>query len=371
MTAAVTISGVGHHLPETVQDNESLCAGLEVTPEWIIEKTGIEQRHVAGPDDTASGFAIAAAERALAMAGVAAAEVDLIIACTFSGDYVYPPLSAQVQRALQANDAQVLDVQVNCTGFVTGLTIASDRMKVDPDRAACGGRRGRDAHPLHRRHATSTPRSTWPTAPGAAVLSRSADPEAGIQASAFSTDSSNFEAVRMRGGGSSFRSQGRDFDPAVDFMEMNGIATWKQAITHLPKVIRRACEKSGVELASVDFIVLHQANLRLIEYIVAQAGPGPVEDVHERRPDREHRLGVAGHRAERGRPAGTDQERGHGGAGRGRCGVHLRGVGLALAAPGRRGGLRRVPPTSTPSPSATPGRWCAPSPGTTSAGSWT
>ena len=271
MTAAVTISGVGHHLPETVQDNESLCAGLDVTPEWIVEKTGIEQRHVAGPDDTASDFAIAAAGRALAMAGVAASEVDLIIACTFSGDYVYPPVSAQVQRALQATEAQVFDVQVNCTGFVTGLTLASDRMKADPTvrHAVVVGVE------MLTRYIDGTDVNTavyLADGAGAAVLSRSADPDAGIQASAFATDSSNFEAVRMRGGGSSFRSQGRDFDPAVDFMEMNGIATWKQAITHLPKVVRRACEKSGVELASVDFIVLHQANLRLIEYIVRKLG---------------------------------------------------------------------------------------------------
>ncbi|MGP1629337.1 MAG: 3-oxoacyl-ACP synthase III family protein, partial [Giesbergeria sp.] len=61
-------------------------------------------------------------------------------------------------------------------------------------------------------------------------------------------------------------------DPAIDLMEMNGIATWKQAITHLPKVIRKACEKSEVELASIDFLLFHQANLRLIEYIVRKMG---------------------------------------------------------------------------------------------------
>jgi 3-oxoacyl-[acyl-carrier-protein] synthase-3 len=103
------------------------------------------------------------------------------------------------------------------------------------------------------------------------VLSRT-EPELGIKASAFHTDSSNYEAVRMRGGGSRFPLQGRSFDPAIDLMEMNGIATWKQAITHLPKVIRKACEKSGVELLSVDFLLFHQANLRLIEYIVRKLG---------------------------------------------------------------------------------------------------
>ena len=76
----------------------------------------------------------------------------------------------------------------------------------------------------------------------------------------------------MRGGGSSFQRSGKVLDPAIDYMEMNGIATWKQAITHLPKVIRKACEKSNVELASVDFMLFHQANLRMIEYIVKKMG---------------------------------------------------------------------------------------------------
>ena len=76
----------------------------------------------------------------------------------------------------------------------------------------------------------------------------------------------------MRGGGSSFRSHERPFDPTVDFMEMNGIATWKQAITHLPKVIRKACEKSQISLADVDFLIFHQANLNMIEYVVRKLG---------------------------------------------------------------------------------------------------
>ena len=76
----------------------------------------------------------------------------------------------------------------------------------------------------------------------------------------------------MRGGGSTFPIHGRTFDPAIDLMEMNGIATWKQAITHLPKVVRKACEKSGVAIGAIDFLIFHQANLKLIEYIVRKMG---------------------------------------------------------------------------------------------------
>lgn len=264
--AGICISGVGHHLPTQTEDNEMLCRNLDVTPDWIVAKTGIERRHIAAPDDSASGYAITAARRALSSAGVAASEIDLIIVCTFSGDYIFPPVSAKVQLELGAADAQIFDLQANCTGFVTGLTTASDRMRVDPTvrHALVIGVE------LCSRYIDRTDVNTaiyLSDGAGAAVLSRSA-PELGIKASAFHTDASNFEAVRMRGGGSSHGLIGRTYDPAIDRMEMNGLATWKQAITHLPKVIRRACEKSNVALEDIDFMIFHQANYNLIEYIV-------------------------------------------------------------------------------------------------------
>ena len=266
----ITIAGVGHHLPAQAEDNATLCRGLDVTPEWILEKTGIEKRYVAAADDSASDYATKAAQHALAMAGVAADAVDLIVVCTFSGDYLFPPVSAKVQQQLKATNAQIFDVQANCTGFVTGLTVASDRMKVDPSvrHALVIGVE------FMTRYIDRTDVNTaiyLSDGAGAAVLSR-VESNLGIQASAFHTDSSNFEAVRMRGGGSSFQRHGKVFDPAIDYMEMNGIATWKQAITHLPKVIRKACEKSNVEMVSVDFLLFHQANLRMIEYIVKKMG---------------------------------------------------------------------------------------------------
>ena len=267
----IIIAGVGHHLPEYAEDNATLCQNLDVTPEWIVEKTGIEQRYIAGPDESASQYAVLAGQRALAMAGVAADQVDLIIVCTFSGDYIFPPVSAKVQMELKASNAQIFDIQANCTGFVTGLTVASDRMKVDASvrHALIIGVE------FLSRYIDRTDVNTaiyLSDGAGAAVLSRSDDAADGIQSSAFHTDSSNYESVRLRGGGSSHSLKGREFDAAIDLMEMNGIATWKQAITHLPRVVRKACEKSGVALTSVDFLLFHQANLRMIEYIVRKMG---------------------------------------------------------------------------------------------------
>ena len=130
----VGIVGVGHQLSGREETNEELCALLpDTTPEWIVEKTGITRRYLATEDETASGMAIAAARRALEMAGISGQDVGLVIACTFSADYAFPPVSAKIQHELGAKGAQIFDLQANCAGFVSGLTVASDRMRADPD----------------------------------------------------------------------------------------------------------------------------------------------------------------------------------------------------------------------------------------------
>ena len=268
----VAIAGVGHHLPDLIEDNETLCANLDVGPEWILEKTGIKRRYLARPEDSASDYAAKAAQNALNMCGIPADEVDLIVVCTFSGDYIFPPVSAKVQSLLNAPHAQIFDLQANCAGFVTGLTVASDRMLVDPTvRNALVIGVELNSRYINRADVSSA--IYMSDGAGAAVLSRT-EVGKGIMASAFHTDSSNFEAVRMRGGGSSFGSKGRAWDPDVDYMEMNGIATWKQAITHLPAVIRKACAKSGIDSKEVDFLLFHQANLNMIDYVVRKMGYG-------------------------------------------------------------------------------------------------
>ena len=268
----VAVIGVGHHLGPVAEDNATLCRNLDVSPDWIVEKTGVQCRYLAAHGDSASGYAAAASRQALAMAGIDASEVDIIIACTFSGDYIFPPLSAKLHHDLGAKGAQVYDLQANCAGVVAGLTAASDRMRLD------GGVRhalvvGVELCSRYVDRADVNTAIYLSDGAGAVVLGR-CHTGAGIQTSAFFTDSSNYESVRMRGGGSSHPLRGRQFDAAIDSMEMNGIATWKQAITHMPTVMRKACEKAGVSIRDVDCFIFHQANLRLIEYIVRKMGVG-------------------------------------------------------------------------------------------------
>lgn len=259
--------GFGHYLPAEVESNEELCKYLDgITPGWIVEKTGITQRFIAAKDETASGMAVNAARAAIANAGINIADIGLIIGCTYSHDYQFPPLSAKMQKELGAKNAQVFDLQANCAGFVTGLKTAADSLLTDKDMqfALVIGVELHTRFSNRSNHETSMFLSDGA---GAAILGKVAS-GSGIIGHNFHADTSTYESVRLRGGGSSFPPIGREQDPAIDYMEMNGLATWKQAITNLPVSIRKACAKAGITTEQIDFLLFHQANLALIQYIV-------------------------------------------------------------------------------------------------------
>jgi len=274
----IGIVGVGHQLSGREETNEELCALLpDTTPEWIVEKTGITRRYLATEDETASGMAIAAARRALEMAGISGQDVGLIIACTFSADYAFPPVSAKIQHELGAKGAQIFDLQANCAGFVSGLTVASDRMRADPEvrYAVVVGVE------LHTRFIDRTDVDTaiyFSDGAGAAVLGHVAE-GAGILSSAFYTDASNYESVRLRLGGSTYAGADGELPEDAKYIEQSGLATWKQAVTHLPITVRRALEKADIDLADVDLFLFHQANLNLLQYVIRKLRH-PAEDTY-------------------------------------------------------------------------------------------
>lgn len=266
----IGILSVSHHLPCNIQSNEQLCEKMtDVTPEWIIQKTGIKRRYIASPEDSASGLSTQAAQKAIEKAGISIEEIGLIIVATFSPDYMFPPVSAKVQMNLKAKNAQIIDINTNCTGFVTALTLAADRMKSDKDirYALVIGVE------LHTRYINPTDKEVaifFSDGAGAAILGQIPN-NGGIIDSKFLTDSSTYEAVRYRGGGSSFPYVGRkEAHVDIDYIEMNGLATWKQAITNLPIVIRNVCARAEIPIEKLDFCIFHQANLNLIQYVMAK-----------------------------------------------------------------------------------------------------
>ena len=269
MDYGIGILGSSHYLPEKIQTNEELCEMMtDVSPEWILTKTGIKRRFIATKDDSSSSMATVAAKKLLDKCNISPNKISLIVTATFSPDYMFPPVSAKIQLNLGAKNAQIIDVNTNCTGFVTALTIASDRMRIDDtyEYALVIGVE------LHTRFINPHDKETaifFSDGAGVALLGK-VKRGFGIINSNFLTDSSSYESVRFRGGGSSYPLLNRLFTPEIDYIEMNGLATWKQAITNLPKVIKDLLVKSDLKIEEIDFCIFHQANLNLIQYIMAK-----------------------------------------------------------------------------------------------------
>lgn len=263
----IGIISTSHYIPEYLQTNEELCKIMtDVTPEWILSKTGIKRRFIASPEESTSSMATAAAEVAMRKCNISSEEIGLIVVATFSPDYMFPPVSAKIQMNLKAKNAQIVDVNTNCTGFVTALTIASDRMMVDETvkyALVIGAE-------LHTRFINPKDKETaifFSDGAGVAILGQ-VEEGMGVIQSSFKTDSTTYESVRFRGGGSSFPYVNRQFDESIDYIEMNGLATWKQAVTNLPIVIKNVCSKAQLDAKDIDFYIFHQANLNLIKYVM-------------------------------------------------------------------------------------------------------
>lgn len=267
----VNIIGTGHYIPTTIETNEELCSYIKgISPEWILEKTGIKARRIASDNDSASDFAYMAARDAIHSANIKPEQIGLIIVCTFSNDYILPHMAANLHKRLGVKKAQTFDIQAACAGFVSGIVVAADRMKMEReiDYSLVVSveliSRFRDKTDVNSAVYLSD-------GAGAVVLGRVSE-EYGLISSDFHTESSTFESVRLCGGGSSFPIAAHTKPAKTDYLEMNGLATWKQAITYLPIVTKNACKKANLTPNEIDFFLFHQANLNLVNYVVRKLG---------------------------------------------------------------------------------------------------
>ena len=264
----VGIFGIGHYLPSKIQSNEELCELIpELTPEWIISKTGIKRRYHLSADETASSMAIEACKNAITNSGLDIKEIGLVIVASFSQDYLFPPMSAKIHSYFGLiKDCQILDINTNCVGLVTALTVASERMKCDTSikKALVIGVEVLSKYTNPKDKETAV---FFSDGASAVILGRFNE-SIGFRSAKFMTDSSTYESVRMRGGGSSFPIADKSEDIKVLYAEQNGLATWKQAVTNFPVVIQKLLDKENLKMDEIDFIIFHQANGFLIDYLM-------------------------------------------------------------------------------------------------------
>lgn len=265
---AIGILGVGKCVPEKLLSNEAVEKGCGLKPGTIEAKTGVKARYVAAEHETASELSAVACREALSFAGVAPELIGSLIASTFTADYVMPALACKVHQLLGTRNAAAFDLMANCTGFQVGLNVMADRLSCDPTQS----------HGLVVGAALQSRFVNWADPNscmyfgdgfGAAVLGEV--PEGyGFLAHEVFSNTSVYESVRIRGGGSSHPMRPENVSTNLNFYEINGMEVWKQVVQYQPTVVKRALAKAGLEIGDVNFFIFHQANLHLIQYLMGK-----------------------------------------------------------------------------------------------------
>lgn len=251
------IIGTGSHLPATIVTNAELEKRVETTDQWIRERTGIEQRHIAAEGEYTSDLAVAAAEKALAAAGVAASELDLIIVGTTTPDVIFPSSACLVQHRLGAKDCPAFDVNAACTGFLYALSIADKFVRTGAARTALVI----GAETLSRMLDWSDRGTCVLFGDGAGAVVLRADNAAGVISTHIHADGQYQNLLHNPVGVSrGFRDEPNH---GVRVM-MSGNEVFRVAVRTLSRIVDETLAANGLEKDAIDWLVPHQANLRII-----------------------------------------------------------------------------------------------------------
>lgn len=250
------VAGVGSYLPGKPVSNDELAArGIDTSDEWIVSRTGIRTRYLAAPEVTSSELALQAAHRALEMAAMKAEDLDLIIVATSTPDFVFPSTACLLQGKLGNRGATAFDVQAVCAGFTYALGVADKFIRSGSHKKALvvGAE-------VFSRILDWQDRATcvlFGDGAGAVVLEAAEGP--GVLATALHADGSQSGILNVPGQVSGGKVVG---DP---FLRMDGQAVFKFAVRVLAEVAEEVCAAAGVTTAEVDWLIPHQANVRIIE----------------------------------------------------------------------------------------------------------
>jgi 3-oxoacyl-[acyl-carrier-protein] synthase-3 len=260
MTLYSRITGTGSYLPPRRLTNADLAAelattGIETSDDWIVERTGIRARHFAAPEVCSSDLGVEAARRALQAAGVEAKDIDLIIVATSTPDMVFPSTACILQNKLGANGCAAFDVQAVCCGFIYALTMADAMIKSGAAKKALVI--GAEVFSRILDFKDRTTCVLFGDGAGAVVLEASDTP--GILSSDLHADGRHVGILCVPGHVSGGQVLG---DPVL---KMDGQAVFKLAVGLLDDAARNVLEKAGKTAADVDWLVPHQANLRIIQ----------------------------------------------------------------------------------------------------------
>ncbi|MDA5194099.1 beta-ketoacyl-ACP synthase III [Govanella unica] len=253
------IRGTGSYLPARVMLNSELAAEVETSDEWIQERTGIRQRHIAADGEKTSDLALAAARAALQAAGVEAEDIDLIVLATATPDQTFPATATKVQAALGMTRGFAFDVQAVCSGFVYAMTVADNFIKAGQVKRALVIGAETFSRILDWQDRTTC--VLFGDGAGAVVLEAATGDgsvaDRGILTSHLHSDGRHHDLLYVDGGPSSTQTTG--------YLRMEGNKVFKHAVANLSEVISESLAATGLKADDLDWIVPHQANKRILD----------------------------------------------------------------------------------------------------------
>ena len=270
---SVQILGWGKALPERVLTNDDLSHMVDTSDGWIKERTGILERRIAGEGETTASLAIKAARRALERAALDPMDLDLIIVATMTPEYLFPATACLVQDALGASRAAAFDLSAGCSGFIYGLTLATQ-----------GIRAGAYDHVLVIGAETLSRIVDWQDrrtcvlfgdGAGAALLGASSAP-GGVLTTLLGADGSGAELLILPAGGSRHPATPETTANGMHYLQMDGRKVFRFATRIIPQAIREVLDRAELSLEHLELVIPHQANQRIIEASAQRLGL-PVE----------------------------------------------------------------------------------------------
>jgi 3-oxoacyl-[acyl-carrier-protein] synthase-3 len=262
------IAGTGSYVPTNVLTNADLERMVATSDEWIRERTGIRERHIAGAGEACSDLAVQAGKRALAAAGLVATDLDMILVATCTGDYPLPATACLVQHQLGATKAAACDLSAACCGFVYALSVADAYVKTGMRHVLVIGSEVMSAI------TDWTDRNTcvlFGDGAGAAVISASDGPQ-GILSTHLRSDGNLCELIAVPGGGSRTPPSEKVIAERMQYIKMKGNETFKVAVRTLEEIARETLESNHLRVEDLDLYVPHQANVRILKAVMERLG---------------------------------------------------------------------------------------------------
>ncbi len=254
MTRAI-ITSTGSYLPEKILTNKDLETMVETSDEWIFQRSGISQRHIAAEGETTGDMAIAAARKALEAGGYTGTDIDGIIVATTTPDQTFPAVAVKVQAEIGAAPGIAFDVQAVCTGFVYALSVANNFIAMKQAKRILVIGAEKMSSILNWEDRTTC--VLFGDGAGAVVLEASEDDSRGIISTHLYANGRERDLLYTDGGPSSTGTAGH--------IVMHGREVFKHAVQYMSDVVREALEANKIKATDIDFLVPHQANSRIIE----------------------------------------------------------------------------------------------------------